>query len=288
MTIPTWLLFFVVTLLASGPFYLSLQNSDKSDEKSLELTYRRLLWIPGVVAFGFRAYAGLSFEDIGIGLGEFIWLLPVALLIPILLEILLILIVTRFGLARLDASLIQFREGRVHLSGSIQLLLGTTRQSYIKFALNLLVTVLVGSILMLVFSFAEEFGWRGFLQTPLIETFGLGSGLMFGGLLWGIWHIPIIFAGYKFPEYPKLGAFVYWPIFTICLAIINGWLYWQTGSLWLPALFNAATKVSGRLSSVILGNAGDSRRVRIVWLWLWATLAVFILALWQVGGIANL
>jgi hypothetical protein len=111
---------------------------------------------------------------------------------------------------------------------------------------------------------------------------------MLGGLFWGMWYMPSLLSGFKFPEYPKLGAFVYWPVFTISLAIILGWLYWQTGSLWLPALFNASTKVSGRLSSIALGEAGDSRRVRIVWLWLWATLAVFILALWQVGGIENL
>jgi membrane protease YdiL (CAAX protease family) len=247
-----------------------------------------MLWSPGIVAFGFRIVTGTGFSDLSLELASFFWLLPLAWLVPILMEVILIIFVTRIGLAQLDATLIQFRKGTVHISSSIQLLLGTQKQSYWRFALNLLVTVTVGGLLMLLFAFPEEFGWRGFLQKPLIESMGLGSGLMFGGLLWGVWHTPIILSGFKFAEYPKLGAFVFWPIFTICLAIIHGWLFWQSGSLLLPVVFSASTKVSGRLSSIALGEAGDSRRVRIVWLWLWATLAVFILALWQVGGISNL
>jgi uncharacterized protein len=288
MNIPPWFLFILIITLASVPVYLNFRNIDKTDDKNLETAFRRLLWIPGIVAFGYRVYTQQGFNDVGLSLGGFFWLLPLAWLVPLVMEILVIFTVTRFGLARLDASLIQFRQGTVHISDSIQLLLGNMKQSYLKFSINLLVTIAVGSSFMLLFAFSEEFGWRGILQTPLIENFGLGSGLMLGGLLWGMWYMPVILFGYKFPEYPKAGAFVYWPVFTISLAIILGWLYWQTGSLWLPALFNASTKVSGRLSTIALGEAGNSRRVRVVWLWVWATLAVFILALWQVGGIENL
>jgi len=288
MTLPIWLLFTLLTFLASVPFYLSLRNIVKEEPGKLESLVRRMFWIPGVVAIGFRAYTGEGFEDVSFGLGQIPWLFLLAWLMPLAMEILVVFFATRFGLTRLDPSLIQFRAGKVHVSQSIQLLLGHEPQSYFKFSLNLLATVSAGILLMLVFSFAEEFGWRGFLQTPLIQTFGLGSGLMLGGVLWGLWHAPIILAGYRFTEYPRLAAFVYWPIFTICLAIITGWLYWQSGSLWPAVLFNASVKVNGRLASAALGEAGDSRRVRAVWLWLWATLAVFFLALWQVGGIGNL
>jgi uncharacterized protein len=288
MNIPSWLLYLLITLIVSLPFYPGIFKATKKDDTNIEILYRRMLWIPGIVAFGLLVASGMGFEDIDFGIGEFLWLLPLAWLVPLIMEILLINLVARFGLARLDSTLIQFREGIVHISNTVQLLMGTAKQSYFKFALNLLITVTVGSLIMLLYAIPEELGWRGFLQMPLIQSFGLGSGLMFGGLLWGVWHAPIILAGYKFSEYPKLGAFVFWPIFTICLSIILGWLYWQTGSLLLPAVFSASTKISGRLSSIALGEAGDSRRVRVVWLWLWATLAVFILALWQVGGIANL
>lgn len=287
MNLPTWLFYLFVTALVSVPIYLSLRNRAPNSEE-LERTVRRLIWIPGIVAFGFRMYTYQGLENVGFGLGSMPWLFLVAWLTPMLMEIFLIFFAARFGLARLDPTLIHFQKGKVYINEALQLLMGNETQSYAKFFLNLLVTLSVGAGAMLLFSFAEEFGWRGFLQTPLIESFGLGSGLMLGGLLWGLWYAPVVLKGWKFPEYPRVGAFVYWPIFTICLAIISGWLYWQSGSIWVPALFNASVKVSSRITSIALGDAGDSRRVRVVWLWLWGCLAVFFLALWQVGGIENL
>jgi membrane protease YdiL (CAAX protease family) len=287
MNLPTWFLYLLLLAVASAPFYLSLRKLD-SNHIQLESAVRRLIWIPGIVAFGFRLYTNQGFEEVGFSLGNLPWLWLVAWLAPVLIEVFLIFFTARFGLARLDPTLIQFDKGKVHINKALQLLMGNQTQSYGQFALNLLLTLTAGAAAMLVFSLAEEFGWRGFLQTPLIEHFGLGSGLMLGGLLWGLWYAPLILKGYKFPEFPRLGALVYWPIFSICLAIITGWLYWQSGSIWLPALFNASVKVSGRITSIALGDAGDSRRVRVVWLWLWGSLAVFILALWQVGGLENI
>jgi membrane protease YdiL (CAAX protease family) len=284
MNLPTWLLYLIITVLVSTPFYFSIRKLAPGSQE-LERAVRQLIWIPGIVAFGYRMFTHQGLEDVGFGVGTFSWLYPAALLTPMLMEVFVIFFATRFGLARLDPTLIHFQKGKVYINKALQLLMGNKTQSYAKFTLNLLVTLTIGTAAMFLFSLAEEFGWRGFLQTPLIRTFGLGSGLMFGGLLWGLWYAPVILKGYKFPGYPRLGAFVYWPIFTICLAIITGWLYWQSGSIWVPTVFNASVKVSSRITSIALGEAGDSQRVRIVWLWLWGCLAVFCLALWQVGGI---
>ncbi|HLF89752.1 MAG TPA: CPBP family intramembrane glutamic endopeptidase [Anaerolineales bacterium] len=284
MNLPTWLLYILILAVVSGPFYLSLRNIKKNKHEQLESTVRRLIWIPGIVAFGFRAYTNKGFDDVGFGLGQLPWLFLVAWLAPMLMEFLLIFFAARVGLARLDPTLLQFQKGKVYINEALQLLIGNETQSYLKFTFNLLLTLTVGAVMTLFFAFAEEFGWRGFLQAPLIQNFGLGSGLMLGGLIWGFWYAPMILIGYRFPEHPRAGAFIYWPIYTICLAIITGWLYWQSGSIWVAALFNASTKVSGRVTSFALGDAGDSHRVRVVWLWLWGSLAVFFLALWQVGG----
>lgn len=284
MNLPTWLLYLILVALVSTPFYFSLRKINFGDQE-LERLVRRMIWVPGIVAFGYRLFTNQGWEDVGLGGGAFPWLFPAALLTPMLMEIFVIVFAIRFGLARLDPTLIQFQKGKVYINKALQLLMGNETQSSAKFFFNLFITLTVGTLTMLLFTLAEEFGWRGFLQTPLIQYFGLGSGLMFGGLMWGLWHAPMILKGYKFPGYPRLGAFVYWPIFTICLALITGWLYWQSGSIWLPAIFNASVKISSRVTSVALGDAGDSQRVRVVWLWLWGCLAVFCLALWQVGGI---
>jgi hypothetical protein len=69
------------------------------------------------------------------------------------------------------------------------------------------------------------------------------------------------------------------PIFCIAAGIVAGWLYWLSGSLWAPAIFNASLRVSGLISEAAL-EEGGSARVRIVWLWLWAAAGGLALTLW--------
>ncbi len=73
------------------------------------------------------------------------------------------------------------------------------------------------------------------------------------------------------------------PVYTVSAGIVIGWLYWLSGSIWVPAIFNASLKVTSIISEVALGEAGKSRRVRIVWLWLWAVLAGLALTIWYAG-----
>ncbi|MFQ5616078.1 MAG: type II CAAX prenyl endopeptidase Rce1 family protein, partial [Anaerolineales bacterium] len=270
MNIPAWLSYTLLTILASAPFYRAIHRAGGAASEDFDRQFRTLMWIPGIMAFGIRFVKGMGITGIGLTAGRLPWLLLAALLIPFLMEILLITASVRFRLARLDPSMVAKKDGIVYVSQSVRLLLGNEPQSTPKFILNLLATITTGAMFMVVFSLAEEFGWRGFLQNEVIETFGLSGGLVLGGILWGIWQIPIVLTGYKFPGYPRLGAFVFLPIFTISAGIVTGWLYWLSGSIWVPAIFNASTKITSLISSAALGDAGDSRRVRIVWLWLWA------------------
>jgi membrane protease YdiL (CAAX protease family) len=199
MNLPTWLLYFLIIVLTSSPFYFGLRKLPHGSEE-IERTMRRLIWIPGLVAFGYRIYTNQGLDDVGFGVGTLPWLFGAALLTPMLMEIFVIFFNARFGLARLDPTLLRFQKGKVHINKALQLLMGNETQSYAKFFLNLFVTLTVGAAAMLLFALAEEFGWRGFLQTPLIQTFGLGSGLMYGGVLWGLWYAPVILKGYKFPD----------------------------------------------------------------------------------------
>ena len=283
MTLAPWLQFTLLTFAASLPFYFTLRGLPEDDPGPLERRARQLMWVPGLVAFGLRAYTGRGFAGLNFGPGERPWLLAVAFLVPILMEILLIFSARRFNLAFLDGDLYAVKDGWVYVSQQVRMVLGSGKQAPFKFAINLLGTVAVGAAFLLVFSFAEEFGWRGTLQGDLVSRFTLTWGLVLGGLIWGAWQIPLVLAGYRFPEYPRLGAYVFMPIYTIALGIIAGWLFFLSGSLWAPAIFNASARVSGRISEAALGEAGTSRRVRILWLWLWAALAGLGLTLWWAG-----
>ena len=57
--------------------------------------------------------------------------------------------------------------------------------------------ILIAPILNALLTFGEEFGWRGYLLPKLL---GLGArkALLISGIIWGVWHWPIIAMGYNY------------------------------------------------------------------------------------------
>ena len=282
---PDWLSFLLLNLIISLPLYVNLRriNPEDEDKAPLERAVRQMMWAPGIAAFALIAYKQTGFDALNLGPGQYPLLLLGALILPLFMEFLLIFAAVRFNLGRIDRSIFGTKKGWIYLSPSIRLVFGHEKQTVFKFILNVIATVGVAAAFTLVFSFAEEFGWRGYLQDRVIDRFTLTWGMVISGLFWGLWYAPAVLKGYKFPEFPRLGAFVFMPIFTVAAGIVTGYLYWVSGSLWVPAIFNASLKVTASISDVALGDAGPSRRVRIVWLWLWAVLAGLTLTVWYAG-----
>ena len=90
----------------------------------------------------------------------------------------------------------------------------------------------------------EEVGWRGALYPYLKTHFGKTKGRIIGGIIWGVWHWPVIFhANYNYSEdyigAPFLGllAFV---IFTTTGGIIIDYAYEKTDTIWIPSLLHGA------------------------------------------------
>lgn len=102
----------------------------------------------------------------------------------------------------------------------------------------------------------EEAGWRGFLTPRLTERFGRVKGLLLSGLIWGVWHWPvIIFAGYEYGlaywGAPVLGPLLFC-VFTTALGILFSLLYEKTGSVWICALAHGALNAFANIPSLIL------------------------------------
>ena len=98
-------------------------------------------------------------------------------------------------------------------------------------------TVLIGPFLGLVLAFGEEYGWRGFLQSELVKI-GRVKGILALGIIWGLWHAPIILMGYNYPGYPLLGV-ILMTLYTTGLAFFLGYAVLKTGSIWLAAYLHA-------------------------------------------------
>jgi uncharacterized protein len=98
-------------------------------------------------------------------------------------------------------------------------------------------TVLIGPILGLVIAFGEEYGWRGYLQSELVRM-GRVRGMLALGVIWGIWHAPVIAMGHNYPGYPVLGP-ILMIVVTILMAFFFGYVVLKTGSVILAAFLHA-------------------------------------------------
>jgi membrane protease YdiL (CAAX protease family) len=98
--------------------------------------------------------------------------------------------------------------------------------------------ILIAPVLNFVATFGEEFGWRAFL-VPALTKFGNKKALIISGIIWGVWHWPVIMMGHNYgldyPGFPWLGLLaMVW--FTISCGIFFGWLILKAESVW-PAVF---------------------------------------------------
>ena len=67
--------------------------------------------------------------------------------------------------------------------------------------------LVIGGSINTVFAFGEEFGWRGYLLWELAPL-GFWKASLVIGAVWGIWHAPVILAGYNYPSFPVFGVLV--------------------------------------------------------------------------------
>jgi len=63
----------------------------------------------------------------------------------------------------------------------------------------------LGATVNAVFAFGEEFGWRGYLLWEL-APWGFWKASFAIGAAWGLWHAPVIVAGYNYPAFPLIGV----------------------------------------------------------------------------------
>ncbi len=65
--------------------------------------------------------------------------------------------------------------------------------------------LILGPTLSALAGLGEEAGWRGLLHTEL-RGLGFWRESWCVGLLWGVWHLPLVFEGYGYPNHPVAGA----------------------------------------------------------------------------------
>jgi membrane protease YdiL (CAAX protease family) len=86
----------------------------------------------------------------------------------------------------------------------------------------------------------EEIGWRGFLTPHLTAKLGFRRASVLTGLIWAIWHYPILlFADYNTGT-PGWYALTCFTVMIVAMSVIYAWFRLKTGSLWTATFLHAS------------------------------------------------
>lgn len=116
----------------------------------------------------------------------------------------------------------------------------------ISFVVIGLFSLLTTSVLTL----GEEIGWRGWLW-PALKPLGRIPAAIIGGVIWSLWHLPIILIGYNYPGQNRAAAVAMFIVPCAAMFLLFGALTDRVGGNPLPATLGHAAVNS--LSSMVIG-----------------------------------
>jgi uncharacterized protein len=91
------------------------------------------------------------------------------------------------------------------------------------------------------FTFGEEYGWRGYLLPRLLPLGEIRASVLLG-VIWGVWHLPLLLAGLNYPGVNVWLAIIIFTFVTVALSFTYTWFYVaSSGSVLVAAVFHAST-----------------------------------------------
>ena len=104
------------------------------------------------------------------------------------------------------------------------------------------------------FSFCEEFGWRGFLLLKLLPL-GVGRALLITGMIWFVWEAPLVWFGMLDGQIGRLNMALTLGLHfiqNIAIAVAFGYLRLRFGSVFLPAFAHGLLNALGGVVMAVL------------------------------------
>jgi len=144
------------------------------------------------------------------------------------------------------------------------------------FFLTIVQALIAGLTINTIAAWGEEVGWRGYLHEKL-RPLGFWPSSLIIGLIWGVWHAPVILLGHNYPDHPVLGV----PLmiaFCVAMSPIIQCLREKGGSVVTAALFHGSINACAGLSIMIVSGASDLvlGMTGIIGIWLLTILAILL------------
>ncbi len=110
--------------------------------------------------------------------------------------------------------------------------------------LLLVLVYVLGSVVAVLFSClsaaGEEIGWRGFLVPELMKFNSFTRTALLSGVIWGLWHVPLIIWSDYNSGTPSWYAVSCFAIMVISISFVFTWIRLRSGSLWPAVLLHAS------------------------------------------------
>ena len=120
---------------------------------------------------------------------------------------------------------------------------------------GLLLGLFAGITINAIAGFGEELGWRGFLQKELAHI-GFWKSSILIGVIWGIWHAPLILQGHNYPQHPVVGVLMM-TILCVLLAPIFSYVRLKANSVIAAAIIHGSLNATAGLSLMVIKGGND-------------------------------
>ena len=120
------------------------------------------------------------------------------------------------------------------------------------------ITLIVSAFAAIITAAGEEIGWRGFLLPQMTKIWNVKAAVIVSGLIWAVWHMPIMIAGLYLPGTPlwyKLPMFV---VQIIAMTAIMAVLRLKSKSVWPAILLHASHNYFDQVICQPLTNSSNS------------------------------
>lgn len=213
------LIFLILLLVLSGISYILISQSEAPNVEDSAIALL-LVYCPFLAAILTRLITERNISKLGWKFGK-VKYLSIALLMPIIYGTVV------YGFAWLTNIGIINEEFKIGLGSDLPK------------GIDLFLFFTLGLLARAIGAFGEEVGWRGFLTPRLYKLFGFKATSILVGLIWIIWHIPLMIMTDYGGELslPKITLFT---IGLISISYMLTWLRIKSGSLWIGVFCHAS------------------------------------------------
>jgi len=190
-----------------------------------------LMWTPAAASVVARLVLHEGFADVSfrIGGGRGWKAIVLALIFPIGVGLI------SYGIAW-TTGLVHFNPQPIALAARF---VGDTASPIVIFMINLTVATTVVTIFSVRTAAGEEIGWRGYMLTRLIDA-GVPNPVLLSGVIWGLWHVPLILGGVYLAGPPPILSALLWMVTATAFSFVFAQLRLATGSIWPAITLHAA------------------------------------------------